>query len=69
MIRTLKNVRTFGLYQRMNPPDDDAVERKLLIQAIIFVALVLLALVLFFVFGDDPVPVLDAQPLSLRTTP
>jgi hypothetical protein len=53
----------------MNPPDDDAVERKLLIQSIIFVALVLLALVLFFVFGDDPVPVLDAQPLSLRTTP
>ncbi len=69
MIRTLKNVRTFGLYQRMNSPGDDAVERKLLIQSIIFVALVVLALVLFFVFGDDPVPLLDAQPLSLRATP
>jgi hypothetical protein len=53
----------------MNPPADDAVERKLLIQSIIFVTLVVLALVLFFVFGDDPVPLLESQPLTLPATP
>ena len=55
-----KNVRTFQVYQRMTSDAESYLTRETVIQSVIVAAVVIVGIVLFFVFGDSPKPLLDS---------